>query len=439
MVLVLELERVKPHLVIRLRPDFAGPDLPHWTEILGGKDAARSGFLPAVDRVLAAHGIPVWATREYSPAGGTWSPQEVASGLDRVYRLILRQDRRIPEAIVDEIRLLPVVAEARIGEVGQVELPPIHATQLGGTSGRGSRDAIHLNEAHRFTRGEPSVVVAVLDTGIALDHPELTDALLPGRDFVDIIDGAANFLGDYTGADADPSDEVGHGTHVAGIIAGKGIAMPIGVAPRCKILPVRVLAAMKRDGEPVGAGLVENINAGIKWAVDQGAEVVNMSLGVRHTGGGLPHREVVDYASRKGVTMVAASGNDGSEELYYPGAFDSVIAVGAIEPSGEVAAFSTFGSQVSLVAPGTDVYSSYLDREYARSTGTSHAAPFVSGAAALLRSYGRRHGRRVGDRDVKHILKHTSDKVDRRFKHRKAGFGRLNLADAMRLIETKLN
>ena len=279
----------------------------------------------------------------------------------------------------------------------------------------------------------------MLDTGVADGHPELRHALVEGTDTVDILDGAGKFLGDYLGADPDPDDEVGHGTHVAGIIAAKGINMPPGVAPRCKIIPIRVLAAMMKDGRRVGAGLIENINYGVKAAVDAGAAVINMSLGVKHTGGGLPHEEVIEYARANDVSIVAASGNDGTDELYYPAALPGVITVGASSNNGDVSSFSTFGRHVSLIAPGDGIYSSYLNNDYAFSTGTSHAAPFVSGAIALLKSFARQKGRRLRDRHIKHILKHTSDKVDHRFKHPKAGFGRLNLVDALRLAHSKLS
>ncbi|MFH1717983.1 MAG: S8 family serine peptidase [Planctomycetota bacterium] len=310
---------------------------------------------------------------------------------------------------------------------------------MSATTGQASRDMIYLRQAHQFTRGDPSITVAVLDTGVDVNHRELRGSVEAGFDFVNIIDGAADFIGDYTDTDPDPDDEVGHGTHVAGIIAGKGVAMPTGVVPGCKLLPVRVLAAMKKGGRRVGAGLLDNINAGIKWAVDQGADVINMSLGIRHTGGGLPHEEVVSYALKMGATIVAASGNDGQEQLYYPGALKGVIAVGAVDDHDEIAPYSTYGRQVSFVAPGTDIYSAYLDGEYAFSSGTSHAAPFVTGAVAMLKSFARSTGKNLSDGHVKHILKHTADRIDRRFKHPKAGFGRLNLIDALRLLKHKLS
>jgi len=210
--------------------------------------------------------------------------------------------------------------------------------------------------------------------------------------------------------------------------------------PKCRILPVRVLGALRQGDRSVGAGLVDNINVAIKWAIDRGAAIINMSLGVRHTGGGLPHQDVIDYARRKGVTVVAAAGNDGQEALYYPGALPHVIAVGAVDDQDAVAPFSTFGRQVSFVAPGTNIYSTFLRNEYAHSTGTSHATPFVTGAAALLASYARtRFGAQLRDAQIKHVLKHTADRVDSQFKHPKAGFGRINLLDALKLLEYKLS
>jgi thermitase len=430
---------MRPHFGIQLRAGVGVAPIPHWTEILGDKQAAVETLHPEVDRVLARYGVPVWVTAEYEPAEPGWSDSETKAGLNRRYRLILQRGSGIPQGLLDDIALLPVVESVRPAHVAVTELPAPRAQALGSRTDRRSREAIGLEEAHRYSEGDPRVRVAVLDTGICLTHPELRGKLQKGRDFVDIIDGHAEFVGDFLGMDEVPEDEVGHGTHVAGIIAGEGIGMPRGVAPKCRVLPVRVLGAMQQGNRRVGAGLVDNINAGVKWAIDQGADVVNMSLGVEHLGGGLPHEEVVDYAKQKGVTIVAASGNDGREALYYPGALPSVIAVGAEDGAGEVAAFSTYGSQVSFVAPGTDVYSSHLENAYAFSSGTSHAAPFVTGAIALLKSFARSRGRKLSDGQAKNVLKHTADKLGRAFKHPKAGFGRLNVADAMRLLEQRLN
>ncbi len=430
---------MKPHIKLKIRRGFPIAKLPNWQDGLSDLRRAQTHIHPSIDSLFAAYDLPVWATQEYQPAHQDWDATEQASGLDRVYRLILQQQRNIPHRLMQDLANLPIVEEVQKGIIAQSDLPKLLPQQMSITTNERSRRAIYLDEAHRYSLGHPDITVAVLDTGITLSHPELQEVLLPGYDFVDIIDGAAKFVGDYLGYDDVPDDEVGHGTHVAGIIAGKGINMPLGVVPKCKILPVRVLGAMKRGSKRVGAGLVDNINTGIKWAIDQGADVINMSLGIQHTGGGLPHQDVVKYADRRGVTIVAASGNDGQEQLYYPGALPYVIAVGAVDELGDMAHFSTYGKQVDFVAPGTNIYSTYLNHDYAFSTGTSHASPFVSGAVAMLKSYGlQKRGERLSDSQVKYLLKHTADRIDSRFKHRKAGFGKLNLIDALRLLEYKL-
>lgn len=427
------------HIRLKFKKNILPPEVPHWQDIIADKTTAVTKIHPDIDTILSKYQVPVWATKEYKPANQKWNKAEVESGLDRIYRLILQEDKQIPQKLIEEISLLPIVEYAHIGAIGHSDLPSMMPTQMSATTDMRSRHAIHLEEAQQISRGDSRITVAVLDTGIWLTHPELQNALLPGYDFVNIIDGADKFIGDYLDADEIPDDEVGHGTHVAGIIAAKGEAMPTGVVPDCKILPVRVLGAMKRGSKRVGAGLVDNINSGIKWAIDKGADVINMSLGIQHTGGGLPHQEVVDYAQRKGVTIVAASGNDGTEQLYYPGSLPYVIAVGAVDEMGNITPFSTYG-KLDFVAPGTNIYSTYLNNDYAFSTGTSHASPFVAGAIALLKSYAlNKWGTRLSDGQVKHLLQHTADKIDTRFKHRKAGFGRLNLIDALRLLEYKLS
>lgn len=429
---------MKKHLNIKLKEFVPAPKMPYWGDVAVKQGPYMRHFIPSIDEIFKNYDIAFIATREYKQEKTEWSSDEVKSGLNRVYRLILQREQAIPKQMIDDITVLPIVETVSPAHIGEYDITPGVSRQLSQTADQASRDSIYLNEAHHYHMGDPKITVAILDTGIDLSHPELKHALLEGYDFVNIIDGADQFVGDYLGADPIAEDEVGHGTHVAGIISARGLAMPLGVAPRCKILPVRVLAAMKRDNRVIGAGLVENINNGLKWAIDQGAEIVNMSLGVPHTGGGLPHQEVIDYAKAKGVTVIAAAGNDGREHLYYPGAFDSVIAVGAYDRNGEIAAFSTFGKQVSLLAPGEQIYSTNIESSYGFSTGTSHAAPFVSGAVALLKSYARSKGKILYDKQVKHILKHSSDKIDQHFKSKKAGYGRLNMVDAMRLLEASL-
>jgi thermitase len=282
--------------------------------------------------------------------------------------------------------------------------------------------------------------VAVLDTGVDASHPELRGCITAQADFVNLegLD-TSEFIGDFLDYDALPEDEVGHGTHVSGIIAGVGVNMPAGVATGCSLIAVRTLASLRTPDGPSGAGIVDNINVAMKWAVDQGAHVINASLGIKHTGGGLPHAEVIDYAISRGVTVVAASGNDGTSEKYYPGALPGVIAVGATDMSDGVASFSSYGAPVALVAPGTNIMSSDTSGGYKLASGTSQASPFVAGAAALLRSQAARRGVQLADADIKAIFMHTSDKDSASPRTPRRGYGRLNVLDACRLLHHTLD
>jgi thermitase len=432
---------VKPHIQVKLADDVrTAAAVPYWEDLIADKSLAVERFHPPIDVLLARRDVPVWVTHEYRPQAESFGREEIAAGLNRIYRLILQRDAGIPAGLAEEIALLPSVEYARPGAIAVTHLPDPQAAAFSVTTDRRSREAIFLSDAHLFTRGSPDVIVAVLDTGTELDHPELADALVAGYDFVNVIDGAGRFIGDFLDADPVPDDEVGHGTHVAGIIGAKGTNMPEGVVPRCRIMPVRVLGALERDGKRYGAGLIDNISTGIKFAVDNHADVINMSLGVQPAGAEIPHQEVVDYARAKGVTIVAAAGNDGSDaNRYYPAALPYAIAVGAVDEGGDVASFSSYGEPVDFVAPGTNVYSSFLERGYAFSTGTSHATPFVAGGAALLRSYAHERGRQLSDSQVKNLLKHTADRIGAGFRDRKAGFGRMNLVDALRLLDHKLS
>ncbi len=430
---------MKPHALLRLREGASHRAVGSWLDVIDNPESAGPPFEPEVDRVLATVPGGVLITREYRPARPDgWSAEERAFGLDRVFRIVRLINRPFEADVLATLRALPTVEEVENGWIANTPIPL--ATSQSRRPSDWAPALVGLDEAHQLSRGDPDITVAVLDTGIDLSHPEYAGRLLPGFDFVDIIDGAEEFIGDKVGADADPTDPgVGHGSHVTGIIAARGERMPVGVAPRCRVLPVRVLGALRQGDRTVGAGLVDNINAGIKWAVDRGADVVNMSLGIRHDGGGLPHRDVIRYAQRKGVTVVAAAGNDGTDTLYYPGALPGVLAVGAVGRDDGVAPYSTWGAQVDIVAPGTDIWSSWLDGGYAFAAGTSQATPFVAGAAALCKSLARAAGRRLGVGELNTILTGTADRGDTRFRTARAGHGRLNVPDALALTLHRLD
>ena len=432
---------MKHHLVLKLFQQLTDDqNLPDWTAFINDKTVIRENLIPEVDRLMRELGIKFWVTKEYKPADDDWNKDEIQHGLNRTYRMILQDDYNLPANLLSRIKLIPAVEDARQLEVGEVRLPPREVSTAASVPTQHPGDLIYLPFAKAMTRGNADIKVAVLDTGANLDHQELQGKIVKRADFVDLEGlNTSDFVGDIKGYDDVPEDEVGHGTHVSGIIAGRGLQMDEGVAPECGLMAVRVLATMKSGNRLVGAGIVDNINAGIKWAVDNGADVINMSLGIRHTGGGLPHEDVVRYAISKNVVVVAASGNDGTNERYYPGALPGVFAVGAVDGDGAVTNFTSYGANITVVAPGLNIYSSFAHNSYAVASGTSQASPFVSGSIALAKSYALEQGQKLNNNEIHYLLKNTSDKVNSRLRDEHAGYGLLNLADAFKLLTHLLN
>lgn len=431
---------MKQHIVVKLHRQLGdSANTPYWVDFVIDKSVVRESVNAEIDRLMRELGMKFWLAKEYKLNASGPSEEEIREGLDRTYRMILQQDYQLPADLVDRIRLMPSVEEAHALDVTDSKLPVPQLSAPTSVTLKRAADLIYLPYAQLITKGHANIKIAILDTGVDLEHAELQGKIIKHMDFVNLegLD-TAGFVGDFTGYDDAPDDEVGHGTHVSGIIAGRGLQMDEGVAPHCSLMAVRVLATMKDGKQLVGAGIVDNINTGIKWAVDNGADVINMSLGIRHTGGGLPHQDVIRYALSKNVTVVAASGNDGTAERYYPGALKGVFAVGATDDRGDVAGFTSYGATISVVAPGSRIYSSFARHGYAFASGTSQAAPFISGAVGLMKSYALERGIRLTNQAIRNVLKHTSERVDRNLRSLRAGFGLINLADAFRLLNYQL-
>ena len=216
------------------------------------------------------------------------------------------------------------------------------------------------------------VKVAVLDTGVDLDHPDLSKNILPGYNFVN--------------EKKEPWDDNNHGTHVAGIIAAENneIGM-VGVAPEAKIIPVKVL---DRNGN----GSLVNVAKGIRWAADvANADLICMSLGSPN-----PTQEVrkaIQHALSKKVVCFVAAGNAGvTKQIYYPANYPETIAIGSIDENLSRSSFSNTGDNLDFMAPGGRIFSTVPNDWYAVLSGTSMAAPFATGVAALVLSYSRAEG-----------------------------------------------
>jgi thermitase len=417
------------------------PDFPYWKDMIFNKEQAKEKFIDDFDQVASRFNYKFWVTSEYKPASRNgWLPEEIFSELNLIYRVIFQNDYEIAQDFIEQVKAIPFIKSARLLEIVETPLPNVQLSLQSQIDEQNASDLIYLPVAQKYSTGLPQIKIAVLDTGVNLSHKELEGKFINSADFVNITGlDTTSFIGDMLEYDDIPEDEVGHGTHVAGIIAANGVNMQQGVCPNCKIMPVRVLASMKNGNKVVGAGIIDNINAGIKWAVDNGADIINMSLGIKNTGGGLPHEDVINYALSKNVTIVAASGNDGTEEKYYPGALPGVIAVGATDNMGSVTRFTSYGASITVVAPGLNIYSSYTNNTYAFATGTSQASPFVCGAIGLLKSYALKEGKKLTNEMIHYILKHSSDKIDDQLKNQRAGYGLINLADAFKLLNYIIN
>lgn len=229
------------------------------------------------------------------------------------------------------------------------------------------------------------VKVAVIDTGIDLTHPDLQ----------------ANIVGRYNAINTTKSanDDNGHGSHVAGIIAGIDNSIGgLGVAPKASLLAVKVL-------DRSGNGYYSDIIEGIQWSMNNGAQVINMSLGGPTDLQSL--HDAIIVANNRGIVIVAAASNSGPGDntVEYPGKYPEVIAVSATDSANLIANFSSRGPEVDLAAPGVSIYSTYKGGAYATLSGTSMASPHVAGVAALIIA----SGRATSPADVRALMQQTAD------------------------------
>ncbi|HEY9899532.1 MAG TPA: S8 family serine peptidase [Pantanalinema sp.] len=343
----------------------------------------------------------------------------------------------LPASARREIALGAIAAQPAVASVeADVRMhagyrPQDPDSSLGAFSGLYVGFRASLYQAWDATLGDPRVVVAVVDTGVDVTHPDLRDRVVTGKNFVKQIeedqDDGTTKLVDLL--DKGPMDDSGHGTHVAGIIAASENSRGItGMAPRCRIMPVKSLAYNE-------SGFSSDVASGVVWAVDHGAHVINMSLGAY--GGSKALEKAVAYALSRNVTVVAAMGNDRADpdagygvSPSYPAALPGVIAVGATDGDDKSAYFSNAGRWISVSAPGDGILSTtptypvhgLVAQDYDQMSGTSMATPFVAGLAALMLS----HTPGLSPQQVRTRLEASADDVGVPGFDTATGHGRIN-------------
>lgn len=261
--------------------------------------------------------------------------------------------------------------------------------------------------AWKLSRGR-KVRVGVIDTGVDLEHPDLKENIKEARGFLDC---------------RNIQDDNGHGTHVSGTIAALDNDIGVvGVAPEVEIYSAK---AFDKNGKSTISSIVEAMN----WCLEKGVHIVNMSFGIKQNS--LTLRRAVKALSKNGVLMVAAAGNTGKEgAVLYPAKYPEVIAVAACDEEGKPAIFTSSGPEVDIIAPGVDIPSTYKGGQYKAMSGTSMAAPHVSGALALVLSRCS-----MAPEELKEILKGTAK--DLGIPREKQGAGLVDVERALLSADSK--
>jgi subtilisin family serine protease len=389
-------------VLVRLRPGVALSHTPSHRDVQDGErihaahldhgpaDAAIRRYSPAqrvsrIHQAAGALGVPGFRHQG-------WSRLEQLLGMPRMMRIDVSNAVSLPH-LLEDLRACETVESAAPNRLCRLKVVA-EQPRLGSAV---SDPFVRIGHARAraLEPGDPTLIIGIIDSGVRLDHPEFIGRLRAGLDLVEVIEGAPDgmtLVGDIRDRDRIPEDEQGHGTACAGLIGARGLGVPPGLAGFSQLLPIRVLAAAREIGSPPNVvteaiGSLADIDAGFKSAIDLGARVLNLSFGTPASallpGEPVPHAELVRYALARNCLLIAAAGNSGIDERYFPACLPGVIAVGAVDAHDHPATFSTRGGHVAICAPGTAIPVVGIDG-YQRMSGTSFAAPLVTAACALL-------------------------------------------------------
>ncbi|SNQ60607.1 S8 family peptidase [Candidatus Methanoperedens nitratireducens] len=332
--------------------------------------------------------------------------KENGGEIKREYTLINAIAAKLPKNKIEELKKNPKVAYVESDRIVQAlaETTPWGVTKI-------NAPAVWQNTS---TNKGTGIKVAILDTGIQSNHPDLINNIKGGVNFAGRPDGSTNPR--YW------TDKNGHGTHVAGIVAAVGdndIGV-IGVAPEAHLYAVKVL-------NNAGSGYTSDIIQGLQWAADN-AQIASMSFGSSYYN--QAEKDAIDAARAKGLILIAAAGNSGdgnpsTNNVGYPARYNNVIAVAATNSNDVVASWSSDGLEVDVSAPGVDILSTYKGSSYAYLSGTSMATPYVTGTVALMLKAG------ISANDIQSKLQATAVDINAPGFDVFSGYGRINAFSAI--------
>ena len=444
-------------VTLRVREGDDPPEIAQRLDVLvGAQEAAtRLDGGGRIDRALSRYAGTPRVTRLFSAARHVrtegsrhrgYDDVEREIGLSRTFRVDFDREASV-QAVSSALRELDAVEMASPCYLSET---PFGLASYGnpGAPRDWAQQRIGASAALSMEPGDSALIVAVIDSGVALDHPELRGHLRPGVDLVDldaeaIVPRGLRLFGDLTGRDRRPMDDVGHGTACASLIGGAGVEMHRGIGGASPVLGIRVLAAAQSIGaeEMTAIGSAPDIDLGVKTAIDLGARVLNLSFGTPESAlrdeDPIPHTEIIRYALARDCVLVAASGNLGGTVRYFPAALPGVIAVGAIGRDGAPTAFSSRGDHVCLSAPGESVWAA-TKVGYRAHDGTSFAAPQVAGACALLLARGARFGTPLSSFDLRGLLERSAQPFARGVDAAGCGAGVLDVPAALRAADELL-
>lgn len=346
-------------------------------------DVANQPFVPGQVLVTFRPGTSGAERAKVAQANGAQVKQQIPQlnvDVMEFPALKANADARSLEAVMASLKKNPNVEAVDPNYIYEMNFTPNDP----GYSQQWAWPKIQAPQAWDVTQGSSSTIIAIVDTGVQLNHPDLSAKIVAGYDYVD--------------NDSTPDDGNGHGTHVAGTAAAvtNNSTGGAGMCPNCMIMPVRVL-------DNSGSGTLANVASGITWAADHGANVISMSLG--GSSGSTTLQNAVDYAWNKGVFLSCAAGNNGNTAANYPGYYSNCFAVAATDSTDAKASYSTYGTWVEVAAPGSSIYSTWTGSGYNTISGTSMATPHVSGLAGLLVSQG------LTNAQIRDRILNTADKI----------------------------